>query len=75
MKKKIDFLEDTTNVYRTKNFIIKQKIYIKTDIFCNILLFSQDFYYLKLNKEILFSTLFLEIEAILMGTDYIQTVI
>ena len=47
MKKKIDFLEDATNVYRTKNYIIKQKIYIKTDIFCNILLFSQDFYYLR----------------------------
>ena len=51
MKKKIDFLIDATNVYRTKNYIIKQKICIKTDIFCNILLFSADFYYLRTKER------------------------
>ena len=51
MRKEIDFLDNATNVYRTKNYIIKQKIYIKTDIFCNILLFSDDFYYLRTRQR------------------------
>lgn len=44
-KNKIDYISDATNVYRTKNFIVKQRIGIQYDEEENTVTFSHDTYY------------------------------
>ena len=40
-----DFLEDATNIYRTKNYIVKQCIDIQTHYELNNVIASQDTFY------------------------------
>ena len=54
-----NFMIDAKNVYRTRNYIVKQDISLECDSFGNSRLFSADTYYLrtkKLDKE--FESLF-----------------
>ncbi len=46
-----EFMENATNVYRTKKFIVKQTIYLEYDNFGNGRVFSKDTYYLR-NKQL-----------------------
>lgn len=45
MNKAPEFVEDATNVYRTKNFIVKQCIGIQCDDKENNVIFSHDTFY------------------------------
>lgn len=49
MKESKIFLEIVTNVYRTKDYIVEQRIGVKYDFFENDILFSHDTYF-KRNK-------------------------
>jgi len=49
-----DFMKDAKNVYRTRNYIIKQDISFNYDLYGNTNIHSDDTYYLrnkKLDKE------------------------
>ena len=46
-----DFLQDATNVYRTANYIVKQHIGYKPDLYENDVLFSHDTYYARTPKR------------------------
>lgn len=46
-----EFMKDATNVYRTKNYIIKQDLYMDTNIDGQDYLYSKDTFYLR-NKKI-----------------------
>ena len=45
------FLENATNVYRTKKYIVKQNACLEYDEFGNGRVFSEDTYYLR-NKQL-----------------------
>ena len=61
-----EFLENATNVYRTKNYIVKQDIYLEYDNSGNSRVFSKDTYYLR-NKQ-----LDKEFEYIFKDRDYVN---
>lgn len=46
-----DFIQGATNVYRTENYIVKQHIGIKPDLYENDVLFSHDTYYARTPKR------------------------
>ncbi len=46
-----NFMVDATNVYRTKNYIVKQDLYMDTNIDGQDILFSNDTFYIR-NKQI-----------------------
>lgn len=45
MKWNIDFLDGASNVYRTKKYIVNQKVSIKENLLEDQILFSRDTYY------------------------------
>ncbi|MBR3720878.1 MAG: hypothetical protein IKN09_03985 [Clostridia bacterium] len=45
MFENIDFIENATNVYRTKNYIVKQTINIESHTQLDNIIISQDTYY------------------------------
>lgn len=45
MKESKIFLEIVTNVYRTKDYIVEQRIGVKYDFFENDIIFSHDTFY------------------------------
>lgn len=47
----IDFLEDATNVYRTSEFIVKQKIGFCDNGYGSSHLISEDIYYVRTKKR------------------------
>ena len=52
--KSFDFLENATNVYRTKKYIVKQDVFLEYDKCGNSRIYSKDTYYLcnkQLDKE------------------------
>ena len=52
--KEPEFLKSADNVYRTRNYIVKQEIFVDRDKEGNGCIFSRDTYYLrntKLNRE------------------------
>lgn len=52
MKKVVpDFIQDATNVYRTREFIVKQKIGIQYDSVENNVVFSRDTYYFRTKQR------------------------
>ncbi|MGN1201343.1 MAG: hypothetical protein ACI4R8_03715 [Candidatus Caccovivens sp.] len=51
MNEKPEFLKDAVNVYRTKKYIVKQDLYMETNIDNEDYLFSKDTFYLR-NKKI-----------------------
>ena len=51
MKTLPDFMVDATNVYRTDNYIIKQDLYLDSDIDNQDFLYSKDTFYLR-NRQI-----------------------
>ena len=46
-----DFLKDATNVYRTKNYIVKQDLYMDINIDGQEYLYSKDTFYIR-NKKL-----------------------
>lgn len=46
-----DFIQDATNVYRTRKFIVKQKIGIQYDSVENNVVFSRDTYYFRTKQR------------------------
>ena len=49
--KSFDFLENATNVYRTKKYIVKQDVFLEYDKCGNSRIYSKDTYYLR-NKQL-----------------------
>ena len=45
MKKQEIFIEIITNIYRTKHYIVEQRIGVKYDFFENDIIFSHDTFY------------------------------
>lgn len=50
-KEALDFIKNATNVYRTKNFIVKQVIGIQYSGVENNVVFSRDTYYARTKKR------------------------
>lgn len=54
-----NFLQGADNVYRTKHYIVKQRIGVKTDLKENNVMFSHDTYYLRTKeRDILYLCIF-----------------
>lgn len=54
-----DFVKDATNVYRTKNYIVKQQLIIKDCGICGMQTFTSDTFYVRTpEREEIFNKLF-----------------
>lgn len=51
MQKEFDFLQNADNVYRTENYIIKQKVHICRNSAKEVQIMSEDTYYLRTFKR------------------------
>lgn len=52
--KNADFLDNTHNIYRTSDYIVKQYLYTEITDNCNIILISEDTYYARTEKRDIF---------------------